>query len=195
MSAPRLLAILVVLVAGCGGGDEHLPPVIDAPVAVDAAPDASGRACGGHGGGTCHADEYCDFAANTCGATDEQGTCTPRPTSCPDLLVAIPTCGCDSTVYGQPCEAFMAGTDLNAGGSCPVPAGMFACGYTQCTILTQYCERQVSDVVGEPDTYACRPLPSCPSQFATCTCLATEPCGAQCTGMGTTGLTLTCPGG
>ena len=152
-------------------------------------------ACGGRNGTPCAATEYCDFALNGCGANDETGLCTPRPSTCPLNLVAVPTCGCDSTVYGSECEAYAFGTDLNSSGSCQLPAGTFACGYTQCNLFTQYCQRQLSDVVGEPDGYSCRTAPSCPSQFPTCACLASEPCGAACSGQGATGLTLTCPGG
>lgn len=199
MTAPRLSLSTILLAAGlvaCGSDDERLPPIVDAaPPGLDASLDASSGRCGGILGETCAAGQYCDFPLNSCGATDEQGSCKPRPTSCPDTLVAVPTCGCDGTVYSQDCEAYMAGADLNALGSCPVPEGLFACGYTQCSIATQYCARQVSDIGDEPDSYACLPLPWCSSEHPTCACLASEPCGAQCSGEGVTGLTLTCPGG
>jgi hypothetical protein len=203
MRTTPLIPLLAFSLLGACGDDEQLPVIIDARTdaqpgldgPVDAGTDAGERACGGRLGATCPGDQYCDFGTNSCGATDEEGVCRPRPTTCPDLLVAVPTCGCDGVVYGQDCEAYMAGTDLDALGGCPVPQGMFACGYTQCSLASQYCQRQVSDVGGEPDGYDCRPLPTCPSQFPTCACLAGEPCGAMCSGMGTTGLTLTCPGG
>lgn len=182
---------------GCGGEDEHRP---DAAATVDAAVDgppgldAAGSICGGFAGATCGPTEYCDYGTNGCGATDETGVCTPRPTGCPDTLVFVPTCACDGVVYGSECDAYAAGADLNANGGCPVATGSFACGYTQCGLADAYCQRQLSDVVGEPDGYACRPLPSCPGG-ATCACLAGEPCGAACSGAGATGLTLSCPGG
>ena len=192
------LGIGLALAAGCGDGDEHLgidATVIDAATSIDAEPDAATRQCGGFAGMTCTASEYCDYDRNSCGATDEQGTCVTRPTDCPDLLVAVPTCGCDNVVYGSECDAYAAGADLNAFGSCPVAAGSFACGYTQCNVHSQYCRRDVSDIGNEPDTYSCQTVPACPSQFPTCACLAAEPCGAMCSGAGVTGLTLTCPGG
>lgn len=186
---------LAAAAAGCGGEDEHFPT--DAATTIDAASsiDAAIRQCGGRAGQLCNADEYCDFNRNSCGATDESGACVTRPTACPDVLVAVPTCGCDSVVYGSECDAYAAGADLNAAGSCPVAAGSFACGYTQCNLHTQYCRRDISDVGDEPDGYSCQPVPSCPAQFPTCGCLAAEPCGAMCSGAGVTGLTLTCPGG
>jgi hypothetical protein len=203
MSAQRLVPVLflVLLGAGCGGEDEH---VTDGPVAdardpdafVDAGDDAgSERHCGGITGEQCLAGEYCDFPTNTCGAGDEQGLCRPRPVACPDNLVAVPTCACDGMIYGQDCDVYAAGSDLNALGGCPVAEGMFVCGYTQCSLTTQYCQRQPSDVADHPDTFTCQPLPGCPSEHPTCACLANEACGASCSGAGATGLTLTCPGG
>ncbi|MBK9036988.1 MAG: hypothetical protein IPL61_38015 [Myxococcales bacterium] len=195
---PILAATLLV---ACGGDDERVPidaaPTVDATATpIDAAPDApSGTVCGGLAGAACGPTEYCDFAGNTCGSTDETGVCAPRPVGCPDLLIAIPTCGCDGVVYSSPCDALAAGADLDASGSCPVPAGAFACGYAQCDLRTGYCRHDLSDVVGEPDTFTCVAVPSCPSEFPTCACLAGEPCGDACTGVGATGLTLTCPGG
>lgn len=178
---------------GCGGGDDDAV-VHDAR--RDAAADAAGpRVCGGFAGATCRADEFCDFARNTCSVTDEQGVCRPRPTSCPDLLVAVPSCGCDGQLYASECEAQAAGTDLNDQGGCPVPSGWFACGHTQCNLRSQYCQHQVSDVANEPDGFTCPPLPGCPSELPTCACLAGQACGSWCTGQGATGLTLTCPGG
>ena len=190
---PLASLILTLGVAACSDDEQ---PAVDAPAAIDAGADAPGpRLCGGFAGAVCGADQYCDFARNGCGATDEQGVCTPRPTDCPDLLVAIPSCGCDGTVYGSPCEAYAAGADLSASGGCPVANGSFACGYTQCSLRNDYCQRQLSDVVDEPDGFVCRPVTNCPSEFPTCACLAGEPCGAACSGVGATGLTLTCPGG
>ncbi len=200
MPRPPLVLLSVVFLglaaSGCDGADEH--PGTDAPAVIDAAStvDAPGeQLCGGFAGAVCDADEYCDFAANTCGATDEQGVCKPRPVGCPDVLVFMANCACDGMVYGSECDVYAAGSDRNALGSCTLPAGTFACGYTQCNVFTQYCRRDVSDVVGVPDDYSCLPVPSCPSQFPTCGCLAAEPCGSMCTGDGATGLTLTCPGG
>jgi hypothetical protein len=204
MRAPALASLMILAAAACGGPDEQLP--IDGAVTVDAAagdaqPDGPGpdappsKRCGGLLGEVCEADQYCDYPTDSCGAGDEQGTCKPRPVGCPDVLVFMANCACDGMVYGSECDVYAAGSDRNALGGCPVPPGSFACGYTQCDVANHYCQRQVSDIADEPDDYSCLTLPGCPSQFPTCACLAGEPCGAMCTGMGTTGLTLTCPGG
>ncbi|HVV86481.1 MAG TPA: hypothetical protein VHE35_25665 [Kofleriaceae bacterium] len=205
MRTHRLCLIALALATGCGGEDEHLVDAagtLDGPPgdaaldgAIDASVDAGGTVCGGILGVPCAADEYCDFPLDSCGFTDEQGTCKPRPEACPDGIVAEPRCACDNMVYGNECDAYAAGFDLNAAGGCAVPDGWFACGYTQCNLFTDYCQHDVSDIGGEPDTFTCKPLPGCPSQFPTCGCLADEPCGSFCTGDGPTGLTLTCPGG
>lgn len=164
------------------------------PPGEDGGGSGSGKLCGGFGGGLCGPDEFCDFARNGCGAADEAGTCQPRPFGCPDTVFE-PTCGCDGTVYGSACDAAAAGTDVNANGTCKLEPGAFACGFTQCNLMTEYCQRAASDIGNEPDSFRCMPLPACPSQFPTCSCLANEPCGFQCAGDAATGLTLTCPGG
>ncbi|HEY5934964.1 MAG TPA: hypothetical protein VIU61_10025 [Kofleriaceae bacterium] len=179
--------LVLGILAACGGGGSS---------PNDGGGDGgSGKQCGGFANVQCSATEYCDFPRNTCGAADEPGVCKPRPTACPDTLVAEPTCACDGQVHGNECDANAAGSDVDASGSCTVPGGSFACGYRQCTIQQQYCERQTSDVGSEPDDFSCEALPACPSQFPTCSCLASVPCGDLCTGDGQTGLTVTCPGG
>ncbi len=153
----------------------------------------SGRMCGGFGNLQCGASEFCDFDRNGCGASDESGVCHERPTGCPDNL--DPVCGCDGQVHSNSCDAFAAGVDVNANGSCPVEQGRFACGFRTCNVMTEYCQRAASDIGNEPDQFTCKPLPGCPSQFPTCSCLANETCGGNCTGSGATGLTVTCLGG
>jgi hypothetical protein len=153
----------------------------------------SGNACGGFSGMTCDSDEFCDFGRNSCGATDEQGTCRTRPDVCDDVFA--PVCGCDGVTHSNECEANASGTDVSAIGSCPVPAGQFACGFRQCDRASEYCQRGVSDIGGEPDTFDCMPLPSSCGASATCGCVSDEPCGDFCEGTGAGGITLTCPGG
>ncbi|MFN0250721.1 MAG: hypothetical protein ACKV2T_27825 [Kofleriaceae bacterium] len=147
----------------------------------------SGSACGGFAGTSCSSNEFCDFARNSCGATDEQGTCRTRPTACPDLF--DPVCGCDGVVHSNVCDANGAGTDVSAIGSCPVPAGEFTCGFRTCDLSNEFCLRTVSDRSGEPDSFSCMPLPAgCTS----CGCMTDEPCGDFCDGTAASGLTLTC---
>jgi hypothetical protein len=156
----------------------------------------SGRTCGSGGDADCPAGEFCDFNNNRCGADDSLGTCTTRPTACDDNL--DPVCACDGKTYGNQCDAAAAGADVNAFGSCEVPAGKFACGFRQCEIQSQFCSHFGNDIAGEPDGFGCEVLPACPSQLPTCQCLvdAGVPCAdIICEGDGATGLTVTCPGG
>ncbi len=178
------IAISLACVAACDGSSS-------------AAPDGggAGAACGGRAGATCAADHYCDFGNNRCGTDDAPGRCVPRPTFCPTLLVPEPTCGCDGRVYSSPCDATFGGADLDQSGACPLGQDTFVCGYRQCKLRNQICQRDTSDVGGEPDAFSCRGLPASCGPSPTCACLAGEPCGNQCTGDAASGFTLTCPGG
>jgi hypothetical protein len=191
---PALLAC-VILVGACGGSDESLPPVSDAST-IDGAGDdvdgATGDLCGGIGGVPCDTGEWCDYPDDSCGIDDGSGTCTSVPTVCKPL--EEPVCGCDGTVYVTDCAAAMAGFDVSAAGSCPPPAGDFACGHIFCDAATEYCRRSVSDVVGVPDDWTCVALPNGCNPTADCDCLSGEVCGDMCSVTGD-GLRLTCPGG
>jgi hypothetical protein len=153
----------------------------------------SGSTCGGFGGVQCAADEWCDFAANDCGGADNTGTCKPRPRTCDDNF--DPVCGCDGTVHANACEAEALGVDVSAIGSCPPEAGFFTCGPKQCEIDAEFCQRSVSDIGGEPDSFGCGQLPVGCGATPSCDCLANEACGFNCSGDAVGGFTLTCPGG
>ncbi len=154
-------------------------------VETDGASCDSDRACG--------AGEYCDWRANSCGALGEdEGTCKPSPEAC-DAEYA-PVCGCDGETHSNECVANGQGSDVSAAGGCEPPPEYFVCGYAFCDGATQYCQVSISDVVGEPDYYSCKPLPEACSKELICGCLAEEPCFEfECTEEG--GLTLYCPGG
>jgi hypothetical protein len=182
------LALLALVLVGCNerGRGGMFP---------DGGGSGTGDPCGGFTGELCASNEFCDFASDTCGVSDEQGRCRARPTSCDDRLA--PVCGCDGVTHSNECSANAAGVDVSASGSCPVPAGQFACGSRTCETETEYCQHSVSDIGGVPDSFACRPLPSsCGSgSSASCDCLAEEPCSSVCDGTPSDGLRLTCFGG
>lgn len=194
----RITLLGLAFLLACGGSSSH--------GASDAGPgDAvgdgqpGGSVCGGFAHTPCSATEYCDYADNGCGIGDQTGTCKPRPDVCPlnaassetgPAIAATPTCACDGTIYGGECDAARAGVDLNAHGTCDVPAGRFACGYTQCTLAIQYCQRQPHTT--GPDTFSCVALPMACSGNQGCACLQTQPCGNACGGTSAAGLTLTC---
>ncbi len=76
------------------------------------------RRCGGRGGASCNADEYCAFGpAAGCGRWDAQGTCTHRPEACTALY--RPVCGCDGQTYSNSCSAANRGVSVETDGACP----------------------------------------------------------------------------
>jgi hypothetical protein len=193
----RLPMLGLVFLLACGGSSRS---TTDGGLGDGAPGDGSGGSgitCGGFVPKQCDATEYCDYPDNDCGAGDQVGICKPRPRACPlsatgaPALVAMPTCACDGKVYGGECDAFSAGTDLNAQGGCDVPAGQFACGYKLCLLGRQYCRRQPH--MAGPETFSCVPVPAACSGNQDCGCLAAEPCGTACTGSSAAGMTLACP--
>ncbi len=167
-------------------------PAAAAPAAAQAG-GGTGGPCGGKMGEPCAADAYCDFLDDICGAADGTGTCTPKPEACPDVYA--PVCACDGMVYSNACDAAAAGLDVSLLGACPSPEGMFPCGSGFCVASQQYCQIQLSDVAGIPDTFSCVELPpNCQVPDAVCACLSDVECGETC--MQEDGaFTLTCPGG
>lgn len=74
----------------------------------------------------------------------------------------------------------------------------FQCGDALiCAPESEYCQRQVSDVQGIPDSYQCLPLPDGCNDQISCECLADEPCGEfdLCEETQDGGVILSCPGG
>lgn len=140
----------------------------------------------------CSADEYCDYPDNLCGKGAE-GTCKPKPTSC-DFTYA-PVCTCDGTIASNDCAGYTEGNDIDAENDCPPPVNTFACGNVFCQIGQEYCQRAVSDIGGEPDSYSCKPVPDACGKTPMCSCLVNEPCGQWCESLALAQLTLTCPGG
>lgn len=101
----------------CGGADcGALAPTREDCLAAHASCD---RYCGGFGGRDgCLASEYCDYPDGSyCGGDDSSGTCTPRPTDCPEPG-GVTVCGCDGNEYIGECSAYLAGTDVSRIGPC-----------------------------------------------------------------------------
>lgn len=192
----RITLLGLVFLLACGNGSRSAS---DASGDGAAGGSGSGSVCGGFAHTPCSATEYCDYADNGCGIGDQTGTCKPRPDLCPvnatgaapPAIVATPTCACDGQIYGNDCDAFRAGFDINAHGTCDVPTGDFACGDTQCILASQYCRRQPHTT--GPDTFSCVALPAACTSNQGCACLQSQPCGTSCTGGAAAGMTLSCP--
>lgn len=149
----------------------------------------------GPAGCGCAEGEFCDFPDDLCGA-GEPGTCEPIP-GCVKFhgLDADTKCGCDGLSYWHDCVSTDGRVDINSDAtSCEPWPGYFPCGDRLCNSTYKYCERQVSDVVGEPDSYACLPLPFNCGDFVDCSCFENEACGSICEPQWP-GFMLTCPGG
>jgi hypothetical protein len=176
--------------AGTGGGGSPM-------TSSGSTATGGGQACGGFTGQTCPAGSFCDYPDDLCGAVDGPGVCRVSPSACDDIYQ--PVCGCDGKVHANSCEAYGSGSDVAIQGcTLPAPVHLFQCGPFFCDSAKSYCLHSISDVVGEPDGYTCRPLPSScqgPSGMPDCACLAGENCGNLCEVTPGDGLKLTCPGG
>ncbi|KYF67890.1 hypothetical protein [Sorangium cellulosum] len=73
-------------------------------------------ACGARSGGSCGAEEYCDFPDDSCATFDTVGQCADRPEVCPADCPGV--CGCDGQFYCNACTAQMAGVDVSESTSC-----------------------------------------------------------------------------
>ncbi len=164
------LSILATSVA-CGddGGDDG----------DDGAEDSSGP--GSSSGGD-------DSGSSSGGSVDDSGSSSGGSSSGTD---GGSSSGTDAT--GSSSES----SGADSSGSESGGAG-FACGDDlECDPAAEYCQRQVSDVGGEPDGYQCLPLPKACEGEISCDCLADEPCGEfdLCEETKDGGAILSCPGG
>lgn len=110
-----LALCLLVGAAACGGDDDGDGGIDAAPgESADAAAgddDAStGDPCGGFTGLQCEGDDFCDWADDSCGNADAQGTCRSRPARCDAPREEV--CGCDGELYESECAAAMVGVDV-----------------------------------------------------------------------------------
>ena len=149
-------------------------------------PECEPEPCVVGGESTCPEGWFCS-GAGSCG----EGVCAEKPVGeCPPEYA--PVCGCDGALHGSACGANSAGVTVDEAATCP---GAVKCGPLACDQAVEYCLHGVSDVGGEPDTWACLPAPAACAGAPECGCLAEEPCASWCELDDDGGVTLTCPGG
>jgi|GEM_PF-1727268 len=122
---------------------------------------------------TCVGGQMCDWAKNSCTGDwmgfDDHGYCLDIPEGCD--AVYEPVCGCDGEVYGNPCEAYSVGVDLDYLGGCEAPPDTFQCGDHFCPIGTTYCHLDSSDLSLDPHYYTCRELAAECDGVPSCDCV------------------------
>ncbi|WP_437825975.1 hypothetical protein [Sorangium sp. So ce1153] len=138
-------ALLGLLLAACGGSVDTPPGsggAGGAGGATSSTSDGAGGAtsstsggggeapvaCGARSGGTCSAEEFCDFPDDSCGTFDTIGECSARPEVCPADCPGA--CGCDGQFYCNACAAQGAGVDVSESTSCMKPVAVdYAASY------------------------------------------------------------------
>lgn len=181
----QFLAIIGLLaLAGCEWGTTG--PGIDAAGSVSV--------CGAI---TCSPSEFCDYSTNTCGTGfQETVTCRSRALSCGSTG---PVCGCDGQIHATGCDATSAGADLDANGNCPLEVDHFKCGFKQCSLIGEVCQRYGPVQGGLLNTtFSCVPAPSACSASPSCECLfanQTGLCISICHGTSATGFVVECDQG
>jgi hypothetical protein len=72
--------------------------------------------CGGSDNTPCEPGRFCSLMSGACLNPAAEGTCKPKPTTCPD--VSSPVCGCDGITYDNTCLASKAGVSVVGTGEC-----------------------------------------------------------------------------
>jgi len=114
--------------------------------------------CGGEEGDTCDEGQFCKIAAGEC-SEDAEGTCTKKPTKCPDHMA--PVCGCDQVTYDNLCLAAAAGVNVAAKGACVEPT---VCGGTEGITCGdgEFCIRDTGMCADEDEGVCVEKPPACP---------------------------------
>lgn len=125
-----------------------------------------GELCGGIAGLACAEALYCGYKPEaSCGAGDQGGSCSVKPTMCQQIW--RPVCGCDGRTYSNACLASSAGVSIKSEGECPRPiahegesCGGFTMGPSPVCAAGLYCSYRPSDICGwadAPGTCAAKP--------------------------------------
>lgn len=129
----------------------------------------SGVTCGGRGGLTCDAGQFCSYAPEAdCGRYDAPGECADIPVGGVCDARYAPVCGCNGKTYGNACEARNAGVSVDYEGECP-PSSTVCGGLVGAACADdQFCDYPPEMRCGLADgTGECRTKPEgCTKQYA-----------------------------
>jgi hypothetical protein len=169
---PEVCTDIFMQVCGCDGNtypNECEAQAKGFSAASAGACNGGGTDCGGITGLQCAANEYCNFPESAqCGAADQTGQCTKKPTACTKEFHEV--CGCDDKTYNNSCLAAEAGVSIARDGACTTTSGSGKdCGGIagiQCD-AGEFCNTPESAHCGAADqTGKCETLPTvCTADF------------------------------
>lgn len=103
----------------CNGNFVCAPNSVSCPLVHCPPPPPPPANCGGFAGFTCPADQFCDYADDSCGYADAMGTCMDIPDAW--IEIYAPVCGCDGVTYSNTGEAHGNAVDVAHDGACTPP--------------------------------------------------------------------------